>query len=118
MGRAGNRNSETEHILLPLQVAAPDLQFLEVLGHGSGGTVYRAFHQPSRIIMAVKVLTLDATPEEQRQIMSELEILHRVRGEGGKGGRKGGRREGRKGEGLEGREEGGRVGGKEGKGRE
>ena len=28
--------------------------------------------------MAVKVLALDATPEEQKQIKSELEILHKV----------------------------------------
>ena len=28
--------------------------------------------------MAVKVLALDATVEEQRQIKSELEILHKV----------------------------------------
>jgi mitogen-activated protein kinase kinase 5 len=27
--------------------------------------------------MAVKVLPLDATPDEQRQIISELEILHK-----------------------------------------
>ena len=32
----------------------------------------------SKIIMAVKVLALDATPEEQKQIKSELEILHKV----------------------------------------
>ena len=38
----------------------------------------RAFYQPSKIIMAVKVLALDATAEEQRQIKSELEILHKV----------------------------------------
>ena len=60
------------------QVVHSDLHYLEVLGHGSGGTVYRTFHQPSKIIMAVKILTLDATPEEQRQIKAELEILHKV----------------------------------------
>ena len=60
------------------QVAQQDLQYLEILGHGSGGTVYRTFHQMSKIIMAVKVLALDATPEEQKQIKSELEILHKV----------------------------------------
>jgi len=60
------------------QVVYSDLHYLEVLGHGSGGTVYRTFHQPSKIIMAVKILTLDATPEEQRQIKAELEILHKV----------------------------------------
>ena len=29
--------------------------------------------------MAVKILALDATQEEQRQIMAELEVLHKVR---------------------------------------
>jgi serine/threonine protein kinase len=29
--------------------------------------------------MAVKVLALDVTPEEQKQIKAELEILHKVR---------------------------------------
>ena len=28
--------------------------------------------------MAVKVIQLDATPDEQRKIMSELDILHKV----------------------------------------
>ena len=59
-------------------MASGDLQYLEILGHGSGGTVYRTFHQSSKIIMAVKVLALDATTEEQKQIMAELEILHKV----------------------------------------
>ncbi len=67
------------HIHTLSQVAQQDLQYLEILGHGSGGTVYRTFHQMSKIIMAVKVLALDATPEEQKQIKSELEILHKVR---------------------------------------
>ena len=72
------------------QVTASDLHYLEILGHGSGGTVYRTFHQPSKIVMAVKVLALDVTQEEQKQIKSELEILHKV---GGQlvGGREGGR---------------------------
>lgn len=59
-------------------VSSADLHYLEILGHGSGGTVYRTFHQPSKIVMAVKVLALDVTPEEQKQIKAELEILHKV----------------------------------------
>jgi mitogen-activated protein kinase kinase 5 len=59
------------------QITPNDLHYLEILGHGSGGTVYRTFHTPSKVIMAVKVLPLDATPDEQRQIISELEILHK-----------------------------------------
>lgn len=40
--------------------------------------LYRTFHQPSKIVMAVKVLALDVTLEEQRQIKAELDILHKV----------------------------------------
>lgn len=59
------------------QIYPQDLQYLEVLGHGTGGTVYRTHHIPSRTVMAVKVIQLDATPDEQRKIMSELDILHK-----------------------------------------
>jgi len=80
-GRSGSFRRTSEQTLIKLisegQIAPHDLQYLEILGHGSGGTVYRTFYQPSKIIMAVKVLTLDATPEEQKHIKSELEILHK-----------------------------------------
>ena len=80
--RSGSFRKTNEQALVKLlsegQVLSSDLHYLEILGHGSGGTVYRTFHQPSKIIMAVKVLVLDATPEEQRQIKAELEILHKV----------------------------------------
>eukprot|EP00053_Salpingoeca_punica_P006811 m.63635 g.63635 ORF g.63635 m.63635 type:complete len:429 (-) comp13866_c0_seq2:226-1512(-) len=55
------------------------LQQLELLGHGSGGSVYRAFHIPSHQIVAVKIIPLDATPIEQQKIVNELEILHQCR---------------------------------------
>ncbi|XP_065836383.1 dual specificity mitogen-activated protein kinase kinase 5-like [Oscarella lobularis] len=58
------------------QVSPPDLSYLDVLGQGNGGTVYRALHQPSKQIIAVKVIPLDVTLEEQKQILSELEVLH------------------------------------------
>jgi mitogen-activated protein kinase kinase 5 len=52
------------------------LQYLDVLGHGNGGTVYRAIHQPSKTIVAVKVIAIDVTVEVQKHIMSELDVLH------------------------------------------
>lgn len=80
-GRSTGVRKPNEQLLIKLisegQIAPQDLQYLEVLGHGSGGTVYRTFHSSSKLIMAVKILTLDATPDEQRQIISELEILHK-----------------------------------------
>jgi mitogen-activated protein kinase kinase 5 len=58
------------------QVSPSDLQYLDVLGHGNGGTVYRAIHQPSKTIVAVKVIAIDVTVEVQKHIMSELDVLH------------------------------------------
>ncbi|XP_014674450.1 PREDICTED: dual specificity mitogen-activated protein kinase kinase 5-like [Priapulus caudatus] len=54
-----------------------DLEYLEKLGHGSGGTVYRAEHRPNKLVMAVKVIPLDITPSVQKEIMSELEVLYK-----------------------------------------
>ena len=80
--RSGSFRRSNEQALVKLlsegQVVSSDLHYLEILGHGSGGTVYRTFHQPSKIVMAVKVLALDVTLEEQKQIKAELEILHKV----------------------------------------
>lgn len=83
--RSGSFRRANEQALVKLlsegQVVSSDLHYLEILGHGSGGTVYRTFHQSSKIVMAVKVLALDVTLEEQKQIKSELDILHKVRTE-------------------------------------
>lgn len=80
--RSGSFRRANEQALVQLlsdgMVVSSDLHYLEILGHGSGGTVYRTFHQPSKIIMAVKVLALDVTPEEQKQMEAELQILHKV----------------------------------------
>uniref|UniRef100_A0A671R9N7 mitogen-activated protein kinase kinase n=1 Tax=Sinocyclocheilus anshuiensis TaxID=1608454 RepID=A0A671R9N7_9TELE len=54
-----------------------DLQYQEQLGHGNGGTVYKAYHLLGKRIVAVKVIPLDITVELQKQIMSELEILYK-----------------------------------------
>ncbi|XP_076443771.1 dual specificity mitogen-activated protein kinase kinase 5-like isoform X2 [Babylonia areolata] len=53
------------------------LQFLEPVGSGAGGKVYRALHRPSGRIMAVKVIQLDISPAVQKQIICELEILYK-----------------------------------------
>nr|KAF6387842.1 mitogen-activated protein kinase kinase 5 [Myotis myotis] len=54
-----------------------DIRYRDTLGHGNGGTVYKAYHVPSGKILAVKVILLDITLELQKQIMSELEILYK-----------------------------------------
>ncbi|CAH1253385.1 dual specificity mitogen-activated protein kinase kinase 5-like isoform X1 [Branchiostoma lanceolatum] len=69
---SGETNSQSSVL-----INEDDIQYLAILGHGNGGTVYKANHKSSSKLMAVKVIPLDVTPEVQKQIMSELEILYR-----------------------------------------
>ncbi|KAK1158056.1 dual specificity mitogen-activated protein kinase kinase 5 [Acipenser oxyrinchus oxyrinchus] len=70
-------SAELKKILANGQMNEQDIENRELLGHGNGGTVYKAHHVPSSKILAVKVIPLDITLELQKQIMSELEILYK-----------------------------------------
>ncbi|XP_041030665.1 dual specificity mitogen-activated protein kinase kinase 5 isoform X4 [Carcharodon carcharias] len=70
-------SAELKKILANGQMNEQDIQYRDILGHGNGGTVYKAYHVPSGKILAVKVIPLDITVELQKQIMSELEILYK-----------------------------------------
>ncbi|CAH3014897.1 unnamed protein product [Porites evermanni] len=70
-----SEHGDIRSILSNGQVSHTDIQHLDILGHGNGGTVYRALHASTNRIIAVKVIPLDVTPDVQKQIISELEIL-------------------------------------------
>uniref|UniRef100_A0A803TDC8 mitogen-activated protein kinase kinase n=1 Tax=Anolis carolinensis TaxID=28377 RepID=A0A803TDC8_ANOCA len=70
-------SAELKKILANGQMNEQDIRYRDILGHGNGGTVYKANHAPSGKILAVKVIPLDITLELQKQIMSELEILYK-----------------------------------------
>ncbi|XP_057578983.1 dual specificity mitogen-activated protein kinase kinase 5 isoform X2 [Hippopotamus amphibius kiboko] len=70
-------SAELKKILASGQMNEQDIRYRDTLGHGNGGTVYKAYHVPSGKILAVKVILLDITLELQKQIMSELEILYK-----------------------------------------
>lgn len=70
-----SEHGDIRSILANGQVSHTDIQHLDILGHGNGGTVYRALHTRTNRIIAVKVIPLDVTPDVQKQIISELEIL-------------------------------------------
>ncbi|XP_030621574.1 dual specificity mitogen-activated protein kinase kinase 5 [Chanos chanos] len=70
-------SAELKKILTNGQINEQDIQYQEQLGHGNGGTVYKAFHLVGKRHLAVKVIPLDITVELQKQIMSELEILYK-----------------------------------------
>lgn len=60
-----------------LQITEAEVTLGQMLGNGSGGTVFRSLYIPTQTIMAVKVIPLDANVQKQKQILAELEILHR-----------------------------------------
>ncbi|XP_041917370.1 dual specificity mitogen-activated protein kinase kinase 5 isoform X3 [Alosa alosa] len=70
-------SAELKKILTNGQINEQDIQYQEQLGHGNGGTVYKAYHVLGKRVLAVKVIPLDITVELQKQIMSELEILYK-----------------------------------------
>ncbi|XP_037311891.1 dual specificity mitogen-activated protein kinase kinase 5 [Pungitius pungitius] len=70
-------SAELKRILTNGQINAQDIHYQEQLGHGNGGTVYKAYHLLGQRVLAVKVIPLDITVELQKQIMSELEILYK-----------------------------------------
>ncbi|KAG0253122.1 MAP kinase kinase (MEK) [Mortierella polycephala] len=59
-----------------LDLRSEDLQTLEELGAGNGGTVSRVIHLPTKSIMARKVIHIDAQPAVRKQILRELQIMH------------------------------------------
>ncbi|KAL0290375.1 UNVERIFIED_CONTAM: Mitogen-activated protein kinase kinase [Sesamum calycinum] len=56
-------------------IAAADLEKLQVLGHGNGGTVYKVRHEHTSAIYALKVIHGDSDPAVRRQVLREVSIL-------------------------------------------
>ncbi|WFC96308.1 mitogen-activated protein kinase kinase [Malassezia brasiliensis] len=59
-----------------LELKNSNLRTLCELGAGNGGTVSKVVHIPTGIVMAKKVVFIDAKPEVRKQILRELQILH------------------------------------------
>ncbi|GAA5981536.1 hypothetical protein JCM11641_004090 [Rhodosporidiobolus odoratus] len=59
-----------------LDLRNEDLQVLNELGSGNGGTVSRALHVPTKAIMAKKVVHIATTDTTRKQILRELQIMH------------------------------------------
>ncbi|KAJ3929373.1 MAG: ste7-like protein [Lentinula lateritia] len=56
--------------------AEDDLRNLAELGMGNGGSVMKVQHAPSGVIMAKKIVLIDAKPSIRKQILRELHIIH------------------------------------------
>lgn len=55
-----------------------DLEKLQVIGHGNGGTVYKARHRRTGALYALKVVHGDCDSSIRRQIFREMDILRRT----------------------------------------
>ncbi|KII90899.1 hypothetical protein PLICRDRAFT_158325 [Plicaturopsis crispa FD-325 SS-3] len=53
-----------------------DLKDLQELGAGNGGSVKKVEHIPTGMIMAKKIVLIDAKPAVRKQILRELKMMH------------------------------------------
>ncbi|KAJ3989230.1 ste7-like protein [Lentinula detonsa] len=65
---------DRELIQAPLQDS--DLKNIAELGMGNGGSVMKVEHLSSGIVMAKKIVLIDAKPSVRKQILRELHIMH------------------------------------------
>ncbi|RPA73647.1 Pkinase-domain-containing protein [Ascobolus immersus RN42] len=61
---------------LKLDLRAEDLQVINELGAGNGGTVSKVMHKASKMVMARKVIRIEVEAEARRKIVRELHIMH------------------------------------------
>ncbi|KAE8125867.1 hypothetical protein FH972_020636 [Carpinus fangiana] len=61
-------------------ISASDLEKLQVLGHGNGGTVYKVRHKRTDALYALKVVQghSDSDTAVRRQVFREMDILRRT----------------------------------------
>ncbi|CCK73598.1 mitogen-activated protein kinase kinase PBS2 NDAI_0G06150 [Naumovozyma dairenensis CBS 421] len=59
------------------KITLEELEFLEEIGHGNYGNVSKVLHKPTNIIMAMKEVRLELDEAKFRQILMELEVLHK-----------------------------------------
>ena len=59
-------------------ISSSDLEKLQVLGYGNGGTVYKVRHKRTNSIYALKVIHNDSYPTLRHQVFREMEILRRT----------------------------------------
>ncbi|CCH61056.1 hypothetical protein TBLA_0D05640 [Henningerozyma blattae CBS 6284] len=59
------------------RITLDELEFLSDLGHGNYGNVSKVLHKPTQVIMAMKEVRLELDEAKFRQILMELEVLHK-----------------------------------------
>ena len=70
--------TNTSTAMSAASISSSDLENLQVLGHGNGGTVYKVHHKCTKAIYALKVVHSDSDPTLRHQVFREMEILRRI----------------------------------------
>ncbi|KAL4971567.1 kinase-like domain-containing protein [Aspergillus desertorum] len=80
-GAAGNGESNRTDTLeigleFRLDLRSEDLITLKELGAGNGGTVSKVMHASTKVVMARKIIRVDAKENVRKQILRELQVGH------------------------------------------
>lgn len=79
-GALGNDESRTDTLEIGvefrLDLKAEDLIVMKELGSGNGGTVSKVQHAATKVIMARKIIHVEAKNEIRKRIVRELRIMH------------------------------------------
>lgn len=59
------------------RISSDELEFIEEIGRGNYGTVSKVLHKPTGVTMAMKEVRLELDESKFRQILMELEVLHK-----------------------------------------
>ncbi|KAL2045261.1 hypothetical protein N7G274_002344 [Stereocaulon virgatum] len=79
-GAIGNTESREDTLEIgvefKLDLRSEDLVVLKELGAGNGGTVSKVMHAATKVVMAKKVIHVEANSRVRKQIVRELQIMH------------------------------------------
>ncbi|KAL5334188.1 kinase-like domain-containing protein [Aspergillus crustosus] len=77
-GNSESTNTDTLEIGLEfrLDLRSEDLVTLKELGAGNGGTVSKVMHASTKVVMARKIIRVDAKENVRKQILRELQVGH------------------------------------------
>ncbi|KAI4164224.1 MAG: hypothetical protein LQ342_002189 [Letrouitia transgressa] len=79
-GALGNNETRTDTLEIGLEFKVDlrneDLEFIKELGAGNGGTVSKVLHTPTKVVMAKKVIHVEAKSDVRNRIVRELHIMY------------------------------------------
>ncbi|KAL4805286.1 kinase-like domain-containing protein [Aspergillus unguis] len=79
-GAVGNTETRTDTLEIGLEfrldLRSEDLVTLKELGAGNGGTVSKVMHASTKVVMARKIIRVDAKEKVRKQILRELQVGH------------------------------------------